>query len=693
MPILFSLVFNNLSPWWIITCFIIGFLYAFIFYQKSIFDQKYLRSILFAFRFILVSLLVLLLLSPLFKADKQQLQKPLIIIAQDASQSIKFSRDKALDTATYHKNLKQLTDKLSENYEVKQLQFSTEVESGFDFAYSGKQTDISSLINYTTKQFPNQNIGAFILATDGIYNQGANPISLLTQIKSPIYTVALGDTIPKKDLVLQTPNYNQVVYLNAKHELEVPISAFMAKGLASELIVKTNDGQIKSQFINFNNDDFYKTFKIQLSTVKKGIQKIDLSLKSISGEFSVENNHQTIYVEVLDGRENILILANAPHPDISALKQSIQSNQNYEVTTAFADNLPKNKDFDLVVFHDLPSQSHPITDFIANYRNKNKWFIIGTNTLTSSVNKFQDAVQLNTNGQSQAYYVQLNTNFYLFNLADATKNFLQNLAPLNAPFRNYSLNGNAQVLLNQQIGKVKTNQPLLAFAQSKNTKTAVLTGEGIWRWRMDNYAENENFEAFDELITKSVQYLSAKDDKRKFRVTPLQSRFAENEEIVVNAELYNDAYELINSTEVSISLVSKSGKKYSYLFSKTGNSYQLNAGLLPPNEYFFEAKTTLGKQNYSAKGNFLVEEINTEFLQTTANHQLLYNLSETTGGKMLEPENLLQISDLIKANEKVKTIITTESVYQPLIDMKWIFALLMIFLSVEWFLRKRNGAI
>jgi hypothetical protein len=41
-----------------------------------------------------------------------------------------------------------------------------------------------------------------------------------------------------------------------------------------------------------------------------------------------------------------------------------------------------------------------------------------------------------------------------------------------------------------------------------NRKIAVLIGEGIWRWRLNEFADTGNTVAFDELFSKLVQYLS-----------------------------------------------------------------------------------------------------------------------------------------------------------------------------------------
>jgi hypothetical protein len=53
---------------------------------------------------------------------------------------------------------------------------------------------------------------------------------------------------------------------------------------------------------------------------------------------------------VLDGRQKVLIVANTAHPDIAALRQAIEVNENYEVDVRLLDNLDKNiNGYNLVV--------------------------------------------------------------------------------------------------------------------------------------------------------------------------------------------------------------------------------------------------------------------------------------------------------------------------------------------------------
>ena len=73
--------------------------------------------------------------------------------------------------------------------------------------------------------FSNQNIGALVLVSDGIYNRGSNPVFQAAELQYPVYSVAFGDTTEIKDLLVKKINHNQVAYLGNNFPVEVQIQA------------------------------------------------------------------------------------------------------------------------------------------------------------------------------------------------------------------------------------------------------------------------------------------------------------------------------------------------------------------------------------------------------------------------------------------------------------------------------------
>ncbi|MDB5120614.1 MAG: hypothetical protein JWN56_1832 [Sphingobacteriales bacterium] len=681
---------------WLLGCLILGVAYAFILYGSSHKLGKNFQNILFVIRAISVSIIAFLLFAPLVKSTNKTLEKPLIILAQDNSASIGLARSSKFKPGIYSKELLELEKSLAKEYEVRSYNFGNSVKRNLNFSFTEKQSDLASVFKLINDQFANRNVGAVVLATDGIYNRGGNPQYGSENLKAPIYTIALGDTVPKRDLLISNINYNNIAYLDNQFQLEVSIEAFQSKGTFSKLTVSDNQGVVFSKPVTINSNEYRQTIPVTLLAKRKGIQRFNIALQSITNELSILNNWQTLFVDVIDGKQNVLIIANAPHPDLSALKQAIEINKNYAVKIAFPDAI-NNEDIEkagLIILHQLPSLTNSAQFILSRIKSKPTLFILGLQSATAAFSSAQSLVNVASSGNaSQEAIASISKDFYAFTLSDSTKTKLQNFRPLLSPFGSYTLKGASTTLLNQQIGKVVTGMPLLVFGDEGGHKIGVLSGEGLWKWRLEEFQESGNHNAVNELVNKTVQYLSSRDDKRKFRVYTSKNTFDEQEHIILNAELYNDAYELINTPEVSISLKNKAGKNYNYIFSKEGNAYKLDAGILPTGEYSYEGKTQLGSKRYIASGQFVITEQQAELQQTVANHQMLYALSEQSGGKMIFPDQVSGLKTMIAANENVKTLSYQDSKYEEVIDLKTIFFLIIGLLTIEWFSRKRNGEI
>ncbi len=683
-------LFSNVSAGWFLACLLIGLLYAFALYIQK--KHQRIHYLLFALRAILVASLCFLLLAPLLKLQKEREEKPLIIVAQDNSASVPLSANKAFNFKSYQEEFQKITSQLDAKYNIELLNFGSGVSVSKTTDFSEQQTDISQLLTHIRNQYGHKNIGALIIASDGIINKGNSGTQYASVSKTPIYTIALGDTSIKKDLLIRNINYNRFAYSGNQYPVEVSLSAYQAKGKTANIRLESTDGQLKTQSFTIDANDWRKSITFYLEAKKAGIQRVNIQLNNIGEEASLQNNQQTIFIEVLDGKQKILLLANAPHPDLNALKQSLDVNKNYETEILVGENTPKNaSDYDVIVLHNLPSSDFPLRDFIAKNSHKPLWFITGTATNIALLNQTQNIFQIQNSTSPQDFYPHFNKDFYHFSVSEALAAFLRNQAPLTGSLGKINTGGAIQHLLTQKVGDTYSPQPLLSFIQKNNINYAVLAGEGIWRWRLENYKRNEDFNAFDELIGKTVQFLSVKEDKRKFRAYPAKSRFTEDENIILNAELYNNAYEPIENAEISIELKNNEAKNFSYLFSKKEKFYELNAGLLPSGEYHFVAKTTVGSEKHESKGSFLIEKLHAEYANTRANHQLLYNLSALSGGKMFYPSEIGKLPHELINNEKITTVIYTDDSYEDLINMKWIFAILMLLLSAEWFIRKRNG--
>lgn len=688
--------FNIYSFLALFGCLLTGLAFAWLLYGWKTTVTIPIRIALAAVRTITVTLILWLLFSPLIKQVSYTLEKPIIIIAQDNSQSAGAVLPVGFDSLKYRKDLQQLSKGLSEKYDVRLYSFSDAVINGLDFSYRGKFTDATAFTTRLTDEFMNRNVGAVIMATDGIFNKGGNPVTNLEAMKAPVYTILLGDTIPKKDLVIANVTANDLVYLDNDFKIEVQLQAYQCDGQTSKLMVLEDGKKVHEEFIRIKEGLFSKNISVQLKASKIGRHQYTVSLSAVSNEVSLKNNRQQIAIEVIDDRQKILIAASGPHPDIAAIRQAITLNKHYEVSVIMNKELLNidPKAYGLIILYQLPSLQFEEHTFIRKVNDAKipVWYIIGAQTNINKFNQSQKQVNiLQANGDLQYIYSDINRGLSTFDLDSGARKVIESFDPLQAPFGTLNISGNSQAVFNQRIGKIKTSHPQLFFMNDNGRKTGFLIGEGLWKWKLSETSIQTEAPVFNQLISNIIQYLAVKDDKRKFKVYPVKNVFDENEQIVFNAILYNDSYQLVNTPDVNIQIKDERGKTYNFTFSKFESLYQLDAGILPSGKYTFVANTTLGNQKYLEKGSFLVQEEITEFQQTIANHQLLYRLSAQTNGKTYAPNQLLELKEELFKSEQMKTLSYEDRKYEELINLKWLFMLILLLLSTEWFFRKRNA--
>src|SRR6201985_666838 len=252
--LLFSVTWGTVSGWWTPVCLLLGLIYAWLMYRQPVSLGKTARYSLFVARAVVIAILSFLLIAPLVRSVAYNPQKPLILIAQDNSQSIKLFNKIALPPDA----LSKLKQQLGDQYDVREFNFSRDLKDGFSDKFDGKQTNISSAIHQLNERFVNQNIGALILATDGLYNQGSDPRYEAKDLKTSIYTIALGDTVAKRDLLIGNINYNKTAYLGNDFEVEVLAEAYQAKGENLRLTVTEDGKQVFSQTDQATSDNSKK---------------------------------------------------------------------------------------------------------------------------------------------------------------------------------------------------------------------------------------------------------------------------------------------------------------------------------------------------------------------------------------------------------------------------------------------------
>jgi hypothetical protein len=644
------------------------------------------------FRFLSVSLIAFLLLGPLIKQTGKLVEKPIIILGVDNSRSMVLTSDSAFYRSEFPKSIGLLVEELQKKCDVKIYSFGSGLSTGFDASFNGVKTDISTFFNEVNTRYSNRNAAGLILATDGIYNEGTDPFYSARKIPFPVYTIALGDTLLKKDILIRKVIVNKTAYKGDKFPVEALIEMNKCAGISSKLTLLQGSRVLETKEIRANSDHTVQKAAFMLEARDKGMIRYTLQLDQIEGEGSNQNNIASFVVEVLDVRQKIALVYDAPHPDVTAIQKGLEGSSHFEIDLIRTSDLPKSYEkYDLVILVQLPSVTS-VADLGALFKSKaSLLLIVGSQTDINALNNLKSGLIINSAKNSFTESQPLvNADFSLFSIAKTDMDVFREFPPLQCPFGTYQFSPLSDVLFYQKIGNVATRTPMVMFTRVSEKKVGFIAGENIWRWRISDFMQKSNHESFDMMIDKIAQYLSTRDDKSFFRIHH-NTRISENEPVEIDAEVFNASYELITDPEVNITITDADNKVYPYVFSKTAKAYYLNAGLFPIGEYSYKAMVKVGSEVFIKTGKFFVEQVNVESSNLVADHNLLFRLAASHDGEMINKAGIAKLADKILAREDIRSVSVYQQRMSDLIGNPWLFLIILALLTAEWVIRKREG--
>lgn len=691
-------IFSEISLWFIPLCILLGVGFAYLLYGKRFQLSNVSRSkivLLFCLRAFSMSLVCLLLLHIFVDIRSKSIEKPTIVFVHDNSASIAMLADSNFYQHSYKNTLRSLCNDLNKNHKLAFYSFGETFSHDSTLDFSAQQTNISQAFLEIQQRYANKNIGAIILASDGIYNSGENPLYTLknTGITEAVYCIALGDSAQQRDNVIQSVLANSIAFQNVPFRIAINAQSFNLQGSSSKVQVFQGNQKLFESTLHARSSAEFKEIPCTLSASKAGQILYRVVIETQEGEVNRANNEYTFSVEVLDSKQKICMLFEAPHPDVAALQRAIQTNENFDLTVSAIKQWKGNvHDYNCVILHGAPSSSAQSTAvFQEIVKQKIPLLLLyNSTTLLSQLSELGIFID-QQRGQTDEAQARFNPNFDVFELTDEQKDLLSTAPPLIVPFATLTTQNALQTVCFQNIASVETSKELLFVGENNQQKFAMIAGEGIWRWRIHSFKQTNNFESFDVLINKLISYLSLTQKRDIFSVQNKQL-FYENQAIQIQAQLFNKSFEPVRGKQISITIRNENGNEFPFTFIENNSLYELNAGNFAPGVYSFTASTTLDDEKLTRNGTFTVLPLYVEYRQTRANHALLQQIAEQNGGAVFYPNNMTELTENIEANKNVVSIMHSSTKRRSLLDIALLLIALIASLSAEWIIRKYEGA-
>ena len=668
----------------------VSFLLSFFLYffnERKHNDISFINKLfLFFFRFISFFLILLFTLNPYIESKVQISEKPTLVIFQDNSMSIPSNKDSLFYKTDYIELIESFISKIENKYNVEFLLFGENIRRD-SISFTDKFSDIGSIFDYSEDVFSNINIGSYILLSDGIYNKGQNPEYLGKILNAPLHIVALGDTNKVKDVFIHSVNNNNIGFPGNELPVEINLKAYNLKDEKVNLTVKAKNNIVFQKVIEIEEEDFIKSVFFYVKSFKTGLNKFDISVSptSFKSENNTDNNYSSFYIDIVDNEKNILMLYDFPHPDVSALKSSIQLDQQYNISVYSNADFKKNIfDYDLVILYQCELNYDVISKL--NKKNIPIWYIIGSESNLSRLNELQKTISFKVgSNEFNDIYASYEESFQKFKLDDNVIEMINSSPPLLST-ENFEIKSDVKVLIGKKNQNNERKNPIWFF--SKNNKDCFFISEGIWRWKLNNFLKKSNHDNFNSIIIQIVKNLLINKNKGGLKFNNKPS-YEFGESIIINAQFYNENLEFISNNEIEFVLKDDDSNKFYYSFLTIGENYYLNLGELKPGNYQFTISTQHDNRNFIKKGSFVVENSFIENKITLANHELLYNIALQNNGLFFQLSDFKNIENELLESGYFKPIIHYEYERQPLINSIFPLIFILFFLFAEWFFRKR----
>jgi len=667
-------------------------------------SQSWLRWGLGVLRFIILGTLCFLLLEPLIRSISQEIEPSRIILVHDGTSSQWFGKDSTAKKLELQRWIKELPEFFNERgIGTKSFVFGTQLQSisttsnkKDSFKFDSPRTDISGAIEGVRDLFSHKNIAAVIITTDGLSNRGHNPEFSSQFMNAPHFFVGSGDTTNIKDLKIVDLICNNVAYLGNDFPVEVRLHARGFKGENIKSTISIN-GKKRDEVIWFSESEVdSKSHKFSIRADKVGALKIRVvSRAEVSNEDLISNNSRTAIIDILESKRRVLIVADAPHPDVAALKNAAQSNKHQEVEVVWATELNQNEEMpehDIMILHNLPNPQAPLPVSVveAIAQDIPMLFIGGSNVDWKQLPAERTGIIYETSDLSESVGSSVNDEFSLFSFEKTLESHLSNFPPLNSVLGKVEAKKSLDVLLYKKLGSLETVWPLWAFNEdAAGRRSGVILGEGLWRWRMESFIKDGNFDGFDDLINNSIKYLSSRDDVRRFRIESPNKLF-EDEKVKFTAQVYDASLNPTTDVDVELSIKDEGGQEFDFFFTTENNYYSLNCGRLTPGTYTWESHCVLDSEVRELKGEFNVVELKAEQTSSAADHGLLKRLSKKSGGLFLGTIAEAELTGVLD-NIELRDIVHEYTERQELIRYDILVWLILGGLTLEWVIRRRQG--
>jgi uncharacterized membrane protein len=698
--------------------------------------------------------LVFFLLGPaLIDKRVSKLRRPLTLLI-DTSQSMGFpaSTKPAAGDNTAKSRLDLVRDKLeagqtpliqklSRDYDLRVIRFGTGLEpiapgSLARLRPQDPGTRLLELLQRVTRDGAARS--GVIVFSDGITNGEMQSLDGAGALAAPVFTVGVGDTEGFTDVRIAKLGAPEFAFRGREFKIDLTVQAYGMKGKSVPLFFNRGKNLISTRAIAIDADPFEQKVTLSFTPKDLGTHAFSVSVPAQPNEQITQNNQKEFKVEVRRDKIRVLTLSGSPAWNYRFLRMAMKQDPLIELVSFVFLRTPTDmvdvpesqlslipfpiddifleelKNFDVIVLDDFsyrayfnPVYLERVRDFV---RDGGGLAMLGGSRAFDSGGYGDSAlrevlpVELDGKGNYQSRGTvhaaltaagKAHPITRLLPDAKANEDAWSKLPELAGFNRVRGVRG--ETLLTAAGDGAQANAPLLTIGRHGKGRTLALMTDDAWRWNFIAVGKKETPQNHLKFVRQAVRWLAQEPAFEQVQLYPIPTP-QPAEKVMIKLKVLNDDYTPARQASIQLRVFSPEGEPTLVSTGPDAEEGEYSGEFIPTKEgtYRVEGEAsagakTLGRDRTSFTAAFSYGETDDGLPRL----DLLKKIAESSKGEYLSINDWNEKSfDKIAA--KLEAIAPSEIVEQRqtrLWSNLWPFGVILVLLSVEWWMRRKWGLI
>jgi uncharacterized membrane protein len=703
-----------------------------------------------------IGLLFFLLGPALIDKRVSKLRRPLTLLI-DSSQSMNFpagnhastqeqpakSRlDRVREKLTAGPNANDtVIQKLNRDYDLRVIRFGTSLEPIAPGSLAGLKpqdpgTRLLELLQQTARDSAAQS--AIVLFSDGITNGDKQSLDGTPPLPVPVFTVGVGDAANFTDLRITKLAAPQFAFRGREFKVDLTVAASGMKGKTLPLFFNRGKNLVTTRNIVIDADPFEQKITLAFTPKDLGAHGFSVSIPVQPGEQIAQNNQKEFKVDVQRDKLRVLTLSGSPAWNYRFLRMAMKQDPLIELvsfvflrTPTDSVDVPESqlslipfpiddifleelKNFDVIIFDDFSHRAYfnpvyldRVRDFV---RDGGGLAMFGGARAFDSGGYGESAlrevlpVELDGKGNYQslgalkAVLTPTGKAHPVTRLVPDPKTNEEawsKMPPLTGLNQVRGVRG--EVLISTGGDGASGGAPLLAIGRFGKGRTLALMSDDAWRWNFIAVGNKETPQNHLKFIRQAVRWLAQEPSFEQVQLRPIATA-QPGEKVAIKLKVLKDDFTPARQASVQLRVLSADGEPTLVAASADAEDGEYSGEFIPTKEgtYRVEAEASLaakalGKDRTSFTAAFSYGE--TDDGQPRLG--LLKQIAESSKGEYFSIDEWSEKS-LEKIAAKLEAVAPSQIIEQRqtrLWSTLWPFSIILLLLSVEWWMRRKWGLI